>query len=84
MTIYEDAGCTIQAPEATVSAFQSTETTRRFYVTAPGAYTLTIIEDATTIATVDITLSSTTSAVCGPYRATAAQPASNVIDGGTP
>lgn len=83
VTIYEDSGCTTAAPEATVSAFESTETSRRFYVAAPGSYTLTVVEAGSTIYTGTVALSAAQT-ICGPYKAGAGQPASTVTDGGTP
>lgn len=81
VSIYDDAGCTDAVNEATVSAYQSTETSHRFYVQTPGSYTLTVSDGETVIHTGTVTLS-TSQTVCGPYRSTS--PAANVIDGGTP
>lgn len=83
VTVYEDSGCSCPVPEATVSAFQSTETSRRFWVAAAGVYTLTVVEAGATIHTGSVTLSAAQT-ICGPYRSSPGQPASNVIDGGTP
>ena len=81
VTIYDDAGCTDPVNEASVSAYQSTETSRRFYVATPGTYTLTVSDGETVIYTGTVALSAAQT-VCGPYRS--APPAANVIDGGTP